>query len=581
MSARWVARGSGLLAVTSILLVAACGGGSDGGSPNGGHHLGLTVSTTSVQKSADAGTPSTPEASFRITVINAPDSGVSIGGRFTQNGVTDVTVGQTSRTGGAVNIRFKDPSIVGPGIYEDTLEIGICTNERCNAIRDGTLNTIEVTYTVTGTPPSISAATNRVEAVGIPYTVDVPLGSVAVTLLGIDPTDVNFDVQFSEHGLQYASVVPDGAGGLALQLAFQSPTALGFGNYEDTVTVNACAVLSCPAGLHGSPFVITTRLDVSPTVGGPNGYTIREIRLSAADIALDRDRGAIYAATSDNDSGHPNSIVVLDPISGSINAAAFAGSNPGTLAISGGGEFLYAGFWGSNAIRRFLLPGLEKDIEVSLAATANEIWGDIQVVPGSPHSIVATRSTFVATGYDLAVFDDAVQRPQVLQSNVSTIRSAQFGATPDVLYGGGDVLTTMAVGPGGVDVTSEVPLDAGFAPGRIHYDAGVLYTDRGVAVEPVSGAQLGTYPMEIGEFGVGVASDSANDRVFLVGFSPKGFFLRSYALSTFAPIAEVPLYGVQINANRAVRLVRWGPDGLALPTFDGRVILLTGPFVKP
>jgi len=33
--------------------------------------------------------------------------------------------------------------------------------------------------------------------------------------------------------------------------------------------------------------------------------------------------------------------------------------------------------------------------------------------------------------------------------------------------------------------------------------------------------------------------------------------------------------------NQHLRLIRWGEDGLALPTGDGRVLLINGPFVKP
>lgn len=580
MAMRRITRGTGLLAAGALLLVAACGGGGGGGG-NGSQGPNLTVSTTSVEKSADAGTPSRPEASFEITVSDAPASGVSIGGNFSQNGIDNVTLNATSQSKGVVTIFFKDPSIVGPGDYQDRVQLGICRNDSCSAIRDGTLRTVDVAYTVTGTPPSISVATNVVERVAPPYTIDVAVENIPVTLQGIDPTDVNFDTQSSGRGLQYASVIPDGGGGLVLQLAFQPPSELGFGTFEAAVTVNACAVVSCPAGLHGSPFVVTTRFEVNSTVDGANGYTIREVSLRAADLVWDADRGTIYAATSASDAAHPDSIVALDPVSGSVGAAAFAGSNPSTLAMSGDGQFLYVGLWESDAIRRFLLPGFEPDIEVPLSASANEVWGDIQVVPDRSNSIVVTRSSFATAGYEIAVYDDAVRRPDVVQDTVSTIRSTQFGATPDVLYGGGDLISTMTVSSDGLDLLSAVVFDTGFIPGRIHYDAGVLYSDRANAIEPVSGTVLGSYPMGVGEFGLGVAPESSNDRIFVVGHGIKGFFLRSYALATFSPIAEVPLHSLQINANRAVRIIRWGRDGLAFPTDDGRVILVTGPFVKP
>jgi hypothetical protein len=59
------------------------------------------------------------------------------------------------------------------------------------------------------------------------------------------------------------------------------------------------------------------------------------------------------------------------------------------------------------------------------------------------------------------------------------------------------------------------------------------------------------------------------------------FYLQSYALDTRLPIATVPLVGIPLDYRAAPHLIRFGPDGLAANTTDGRVLLVEGAFVAP
>jgi hypothetical protein len=209
--------------------------------------------------------------------------------------------------------------------------------------------------------------------------------------------------------------------------------------------------------------------------------------------------------------------------------------------------------------------------------------GEILAIPGEAHSIAVLRnaSQNLTATYDLVVFDDATPRPNAVNFvGQFATASIQFGATPDVIYGGDGTISTFALDADGVTLESFVNMGVGSGPARIRYDDGVLYTDRGKAIDPVSSTLLGTYALEPGEFGLAVVPASDLNRVFILA---SGFehTIRSYDLTTFAPIAEVPLHGVDFPVNQQLRMIRWGEDGLALPTGDGRVLLITGPFVKP
>jgi hypothetical protein len=567
-------------------LLASCGGGGGDEAGGGSNGPGLRVSTTSVELSADAATLGTPTATFTITVTNAPPGGVVIGGRHSQNAIVLVTVEQTGATTGIATIFFQEPGVLGAGKYEDEIQIGICTNDSCTALVSGTQKNVRTTYTVTGTPPALSVtpSTRLVEIQAAPFTLASPDATVRLTLDGITTSAVNVATEHTQNGILNAFSLESDESGFDLTINFKSPVQVGIGTYEDTVTVSVCRMFSCDP-LNGSPVVITTRYQVSETVAGENGYTIRQVAVTAVDMAWDENSGKIYLSSPSSAPENPNSIVALDPFTGELDDAAFAGSEPTYSAVSDGGEYLYVGLEGSNSIRRMTLPDLEQDIEIPMGSYPQGplFAGEILAIPGEANSIAVLRNAAqnLTATYDLTIFDDDVSRPNAVNFvDQFATASIQFGTTPDVIYGGDGVISTMAVDRDGVTLEDFVNLDFGLSPARIRFDGGILYTDRGQAIDPVAGTVRGTYPMELGQFGMAVVPASDAHRVFiLVRYFEHS--IRSYDLTTFSPIAEIPLGGVDFPANQQLRMIRWGEDGLALPTGDGRVLLINGPFVKP
>lgn len=585
LSGGWL-RSSSTLAFAALL--ASCGGGGSGdGGGGGSDRPDLRVSTTSVELSVDAGVIGTPIATFTITVTNVPREGVSIGGRHSENAIVDVSLAPTSDGGGIVTIFFQEPGLLGAGVYEDEIELGICSNDSCTAIVSGTQRTVRTTYTVTGTAPvfSVTPSTSVVEIEAAPFTSVSPSATVRLTLEGITTSDVMTETSHTTNGIWHAFEFKPDATGIQLDITFKPPAVAGLGVHEDTVTVSVCRTASC-LPLAGSPVVITTRYEVSETVSGENGYTIRQVDVSAVDMVWDENSRRIYLSSPSSAAEHPNSIVALDPATGEIGIAGFAGSEPTYSAVTEDGQYLYVGLEGSNSIRRMTLPDLGQDIEIPMGSYPQGplFAGEILAIPGAPDSIAVLRnaSQNLTATYDLTVFDDAVQRPNTVNFvGQFATASIQFGMTPDVIYGGDGTISTMSLDAGGVALDSFEEFDrGGLSPARIRYDDGILYTDRGLAIDPVAGILLGTYPMEGGEFGMAVVPASDANRVFIL-IDGIAHSIRSYDLTTFTPIAEIPLDGMDFPVNQQLRMIRWGEDGLALPTGDGRVILISGPFVKP
>src|SRR5205807_1842585 len=97
------------------------------------------------------------------------------------------------------------------------------------------------------------------------------------------------------------------------------------------------------------------------TAGCPTPFPgdLRRISLLTRDLVYDRRRGKIYASVPSQGgavpprSGAPgNTVTVIDPITATIGPSIFVGSEPGKLALSDDGRYLYVALDGAAAVRR-------------------------------------------------------------------------------------------------------------------------------------------------------------------------------------------------------------------------------------
>jgi hypothetical protein len=549
----------------------------------------LRVSTEFVAFSADAGTPAQPIQRFSYSIEHSPAGNALVRTSSTHNGILDTLIDADSSTSGEVVIVFKDPSVLGPGVYEDSLRIGICKDVGCSTFVSGTSHAASVTYTVTGTPPpppSVAASTNVVSVAAAAYTGMAPNAIVRLTLQGATTSDLQSQFTFTTNGLDDDTVLLNAAGGgFDVWLSFKPSTEFALGTYVDTAMIHLCHYRTCPEDIEGSPVVITTEYTVSETLPGDNGFTIRQVDVSASDVAWDAVNSKLWVTTPATAAEHPDSIVPLDPASGDLGTPVSVGSGPMVEAISQDGEFLYVGFESSPTIQRFRLPDLASDIAIPLGNHPGGplVAGDIQVVPGQPRSIAVLRNRAnpFSGMHDIVVFDDAVPRPDSVSFTDANLFSIAFGETAATLYGSDVALGAMTIDAGGVSLGSLSDVLFVFSSFRLHYDAGWLYTDRGELADPATGALAGTFLELGGEFGVGAVPDSAVGRLFLLVQSGSQFGLRAYDLATMGQIAVIDLPAITFPFNRPIRIVRWGVDGLAIPTGDDRILLINGAFVRP
>jgi hypothetical protein len=315
-------------------------------------------------------------------------------------------------------------------------------------------------------------------------------------------------------------------------------------------------------------------------------------------LVSDATLGKIYVSVSSTDATNPNTIAVIDPVAGSSTFVP-AGSNPDLLSVSSDGSYLWAGLDGSNAVQRFLMPALSKDISFPVPL---DPYGRAQqavtllAAPASPHTVglIAGNWEDSPTGDGVYVFDDATQRPNYVPlEGGALIDWMQWGADDTTLYGdqyttidaGG--IATLAVNSSGVTLTS---YGGGLLlqPTITQYDPsnGLLYSYGG-AYDPVKLSLVGSFDLPETSAEACTADSGVGRYYCVTPFELWVFDLNSYALLNRAYLGTTAGSSQSSVSGAPSWLVRWGNAGLAVVTterpYDGNggVFLIDGAAVNP
>lgn len=323
------------------------------------------------------------------------------------------------------------------------------------------------------------------------------------------------------------------------------------------------------------------------------------------DIVWDSTHGKLYVSIASTDPVSPNTIVAINPVSGIAGTPVAAGSNPDLLSISSDSTYLWVGLDGGNAVQRFLLPGLTKDISFPLPQNPFNIPSQavsLQAAPASPHTVALVVGNFGESppGDGVYVYDDATQRPTFVPGDWGTsgepvIDWVQWGANDSTIYGSPGGVAMLNVDSSGVSFVSDNGGGTA-APGLIQYDSsnGLLYfLDQ--AFDPATGSLVGTFDLP-GLYLLACTADPSLGRYYVLDGLPVGgtdvfsFELWVFDLNTYALLDRVYLgetQGTEYSpiTGSPIKLVRWGNAGLALITYTGPgpsgVFLIDGAAVNP
>ncbi|HEV2765569.1 MAG TPA: Calx-beta domain-containing protein, partial [Pyrinomonadaceae bacterium] len=261
----------------------------------------------------------------------------------------------------------------------------------------------------------------------------------------------------------------------------------------------------------------------------------------------------------------------------------FVGSEPNKLALSDDGRTAWVTLDGANAIRRYDIqtqtPGLQFPFGPQRPF-------DIEVMPGSPQTLVVTDGS-----PNVSVYDDGVKRPSTGLGLSVGVGPIEFGASPSVLYGYNSQSSSFGLmkytinANGATNVSTSTGLLNGFTDG-FEFAAGRIYSAGGRVVDPEARTLVGTF----NQFGSAIAVDHALGRAFFVNNSNSGigndYVLTAYDINTFLPLGSMTIPGV---GGTPLSLVRWGANGLAFRAtgssfgqpIAGQVFIVQSALVSP
>jgi serine protease len=295
------------------------------------------------------------------------------------------------------------------------------------------------------------------------------------------------------------------------------------------------------------------------------------VDLATNDIIYDPLTETIYASVPSSAGSRANSITPIDPSTGTIGSSVFIGSEPGKLAMSDDGQYLYVSLDGAAAVRRFDIASQTAGPQFSLGT--DPTYGpyyveDIEVLPGNPEAVAVSRKNLGVSPRHagVAIYDNGVQRPDETARHTGS-NVIEFSASASTLYGYNNEISlfgfrTMSVSESGVSVTDVTQgLISGYQV-DIEFDAGLIYATSGRVVNPETLTLAGTY----GASGL-VEPDSTIDSTFFLTENT----LLAFDQDTFAPAGSLDIEGITGTPSS---LIRWGGDGLAFRTSSGQVFLI-------
>jgi hypothetical protein len=340
----------------------------------------------------------------------------------------------------------------------------------------------------------------------------------------------------------------------------------------------------------------------TPTPGGGTSSSfpfavgissVATLAMRANDVVADAARGRLYASVAGTDPTHANTIAKIDPATGTVEATVAIGSDPGRMAMSDDGQYLYVGLNGTGEVARVDLATFTAGPKFGLGTgywSGTLYVKDIDVLPGAPTSVAVSRR-YANTSPDhagVAIYDNGVRRTSVTADN--PINSAiEFTSSAASLYGADNettsnnfsVLSVTASGVTQASTTAGVvdgfDTDMAAASGRLYLSDGMVIDPATSTTAPAGRCTFDSSAMRV------VRPDPANNRVFflsvtsLIGPAPSSR-LWACNVTTFGTAGSITVPGV---AGGTGRLARWGTDGLAFPAADQLVIvrtsLVTGP----
>ena len=477
-----------------------------------------------------------------------------------------------------------------------------------------------------------NAASATVTVSATPTSSGTLAGTATISSISTDPTTTNNQATTS-------TVVSGSLYGAAPLISAISPNFVQAGTSDFTLTVsgagfNESSTANLGATALATTFVSSTQLTAAvpaseianygwaavtvsnPSPGGGVSQVLpltiyAMVNVPASGLLFDPYSQKLFATvpgTATNLTG--NSVVAIDPVTGTVGTPVPVGSEPTVMAETSDGNNLYISLTGANSLAQFDLLHQSVTNTIPLAVTQSgtstpviATW--LATMPGSDSTLAMNITN---TWGNFGIFDVSGNTGS-FRPNFSGIYSGVdpiFGdATHVYAYDSqtsGAEFYRYTVNANGLTLLDGTTLNGmGGYSGSIQYANGLIYgADGGIANPSTTPpSQIATLPMpdfyESGTSGYGVTAtpDPSLQKDFLMLENTAGtwaYGLIRYDLKTFVPEALIDMPAPASSVEAGWTMMRWGQDGMAMLSSAQNystnqavtvVMLLRGPFVTP
>jgi hypothetical protein len=421
------------------------------------------------------------------------------------------------------------------------------------------------TLKIASNDPAAPVDSVPLQGTGYP-TAPVPeITSVGTQLLPAGVAQTGFPV----HGFNFSPNSVVQINGVA-----QATTYLN--EYELTANLAASSI---PANSYGE--LALTVMTPGPGGGQSAPVTLTEYQTLAAQnsyLLYEPVSKLLYASIPAASATNPNTVLPINPVTAAAGTPIAVGNDPGVLAASADGAYLYVALNGDHTIQRINLS--TRAIERTFALPVDPEFGQLQV---SDMHVVPGTSTEVAV---------SVQAPEVDPSSmgVALFNDAGLvnsigpgGDTPGVNRVGSDIynfaftdpgtiwgvsayygtLNELTVSPSGIEITNTTCCTLF---NQLASDGTLIYTDSGLVWNPATGKQVGAYAIGIDPLMNSVIPDAGTGKTYFLNTFPPLDIVAFDQASLGQTASIVASSWGQATPPTGTQMVRWGGNGFAMRT---------------
>jgi hypothetical protein len=351
---------------------------------------------------------------------------------------------------------------------------------------------------------------------------------------------------------------------------------------------------------------------VNPAPGGGSSPAIavtpyETLLIDPVAVASVPATGLLYAAIPASATANPNTVIPVDPKTGTPGTPIPVGKDPRLLAASSDGAYLYVANQGDYTVQRINLKtgAVERTFpytpNIYCSTCSNVSATDLSTIPGSPQEVLLSQGNW------LTLYNDAGSVNYVPNDGVCCTVDPDFGSivlagNPLTIYGlpftypgvyfqvahltsSGLQYTRPTVGSYATDTTTG---------NQVISDGTLLYTSSGQVWDPSTQSQVGTFPVTT--FNAtsypnthNITLDASLGEIYSVGDETYGdngsaVVISAYGMKSYALTGSLAF--PQIYWPTESSLVRWGSDGLAfigpgVGLTDNELYLLRSSVVSP